>query len=160
MKLSEIKNNPSNPRFIKDDRFKKLVNSVKDFPKMMALRPIVIDKQGIILGGNMRLKALEELNYKEVPDEWIKSAEDLTEEEQRRFIIADNVGFGENDWEKLANEWDAEELEDWGMEIKGFENDSEDSEDVFKIQILCTSESEQDELYDELTKKGVDCKVM
>ena len=125
MKLSEIKSNPNNPRLIKDDKFKKLVKSIEEFPKMMSLRPMVIDANSIVLGGNMRLKALKELGYKDIPDEWVKRAEELTEDEQRRFIIADNVGFGEHDWGMLANEWDTEELEDWGLDIPGFEVDEE-----------------------------------
>ena len=107
MKLSEIKLNPNNPRVIKDDKFAKLVKSITEFPKMMALRPIVVNNDNVVLGGNMRLKALKEIGYKEIPDEWVKRADDLTEDEARRFIIADNVGFGEHDWEMLANEWDA-----------------------------------------------------
>ena len=133
MKLNEIKPNPNNPRLIKDDKFKKLVNSLKEFPKMMELRPMVINKDNIVLGGNMRLKALKELGYKEVPDEWVKRAEDLSEEEQRQFIIKDNVGFGEHDWEMLANEWDLEQLEDWGLDVPSFETDEvlEAKEDDF-----------------------------
>jgi len=134
MKLSEIKPNPNNPRLIKDDKFKKLVKSIEEFPKMMALRPMVINKDNIILGGNMRFKALKELGYKEVPDEWVKRAEDLTEEETRRFIIADNVGFGEHDWEMLANEWDVEELGEWGLDIPNFEvEELEAQEDDFDV---------------------------
>jgi DNA modification methylase len=117
MNINDIKANPNNPRIIKDDKFKKLVKSIKEFPKMMELRPMVIDKNNIVLGGNMRLKALKELKYKDVPDEWIKRADQLTDDEQRRFIIADNVGFGEHDWEMLANEWDMNELIDWGVDI-------------------------------------------
>ena len=117
MKVSNIKPNPNNPRLIKDDKFKKLVQSIKDFPKMMSLRPIIINKDNVILGGNMRFKALKELNYKDIPEDWIKRAEDLTEEETRRFIIADNVGFGEHDWDMLANEWDVVELFDWGLDL-------------------------------------------
>ena len=117
VKLSTIKTNPNNPRIIKDEKFNKLVKSINDFPKMMELRPMVINKDNIVLGGNMRLKALKELGYKEVPDEWVKRAEDLTEDEQRQFIIKDNVGFGDHDWEMLATEWDAEELEDWGLDM-------------------------------------------
>lgn len=117
MKLSEIKPNPNNPRLIKDDKFKKLVKSIQDFPKMMELRPMIINTDNIVLGGNMRLKALKELGYKEVPDTWVKRAETLTDEEQRRFIIADNVGFGEHDWEMLKAEWDVQELEEWGLDV-------------------------------------------
>ena len=117
IKLSTIKPNPNNPRLIKDERFKKLVKSIQEFPKMMELRPMVINADNIVLGGNMRLKALQELGYKEIPNEWVKKASDLTEDEARRFIIADNVGFGEHDWELLANEWDVEQLEEWGLDI-------------------------------------------
>jgi hypothetical protein len=117
IKLNSIKSNPNNPRLIKDDKFAKLVNSIKEFPKMMALRPMVVNADNIVLGGNMRLKALKEAGYTEIPDEWVKKASDLTEEESRRFIIADNVGFGEHDWEMLANEWDSEELADWGLDV-------------------------------------------
>jgi hypothetical protein len=121
IKLSTIKSNPNNPRVIKDDKFAKLVNSIKEFPKMMELRPMVVNSDMVVLGGNMRLKALKEAGYKEVPDEWVKSAESLTEEEQRRFIIADNVGFGEHDWDMLANEWDTVELEAWGLDMPIFD---------------------------------------
>ena len=126
MKLKDIKPNPNNPRVIKDQKFEKLKKSIEEFPKMMKLRPMVINADSVVLGGNMRLKALKELGYKEIPDEWVKRADELTEEEQRRFIIADNVGFGEHDWEMLANEWDAEELEEWGLDVGGFELDSDE----------------------------------
>lgn len=135
IKLTTIKSNPNNPRVIRDEKFKKLVKSIEEFPKMMALRPMVVNEHMVVLGGNMRLKALKELGYKEVPDEWVKSAKDLTEDEIRRFIIADNVGFGEHDWELLANEWDAAELADWGLDIPGFEVDEvlEAEEDDFEV---------------------------
>ena len=125
MKLYKIKSNPNNPRLIKDDKFEKLKKSIEEFPKMMELRPIVINSDNIVLGGNMRLKALKDLGYKDVPGEWIKRAEDLTDDEARRFIIADNVGFGEHDWEMLANEWDTQELEDWGLEGFPFDDATE-----------------------------------
>ena len=135
IKLTTIKSNPNNPRVIRDEKFKKLVKSIEEFPKMMALRPMVVNEDMVVLGGNMRLKALKELGYKEVPDEWVKSAKDLTEDEIRRFIIADNVGFGEHDWELLANEWDAAELADWGLDIPGFEVDQvlEAEEDDYEV---------------------------
>ena len=129
VKLSTIKTNPNNPRVIKDHRFDKLKKSIEEFPKMMELRPMVINEDSIVLGGNMRLKALKDLGYKEVPDEWVKQARELTEEETRRFIIADNVGFGEHDWEMLANEWDTQELEDWGVEGFPFEEEIEEAEE-------------------------------
>lgn len=104
MKLSEIHINPDNPRLIKDDRFKKLVKSIEEFPKMMELRPIIVDADGMILGGNMRFKVLQELKYKDIPNDWVKRADRLTDEEKRRFIIEDNVPFGEWEWGILANE--------------------------------------------------------
>ena len=125
MKIKDIKSNPNNPRVIRDDKFKKLVKSIKEFPKMMALRPMVLDENNIVLGGNMRLKALKELGYKEVPADWIKKANDLSEDEQRRFIIADNVGFGEHDYQMLKEEWNVEDLEDWGIEFE-VENEHEE----------------------------------
>ena len=124
IKLSTIKPNPTNPRLVKDDKFLKLVESIKQFgEKMMPLRPMVVDENNILLGGNMRYKALKELKYKEVPESWIKQANDLTEEEKKEFIIKDNVGFGIWDWEVLANEWDSEELESWGLDIPNFGED-------------------------------------
>ena len=133
MKISQIKPNPNNPRVIKDKKFDKLVKSIKDFPKMMELRPMVINADNIVLGGNMRLKALKELGYKEVPDEWVKRAEDLTEDEQRQFIIKDNVSFGEHDWEMLATEWDADELSDWGLDIVGFDVHADEFGEDFNL---------------------------
>lgn len=135
MKLSKIKSNPNNPRVIKDDKFQKLVKSIQEFPKMMALRPMIINSDNIVLGGNMRLKALKECGYKDIPDEWVKRADELTEEEQRRFIIADNVGLGEHDWEVLKAEWDVEELAEWGLDIPEFGIDEvlEAEEDDFDV---------------------------
>lgn len=121
MKLSKIKSNPKNPRIIKDDKFKKLVQSIKDFPEMMSKRPIicVTDVDGSIypLGGNMRLKAIQELGYKDIPDNWIMLADEWTQEKRQEFVIKDNVGFGEWDWDDLANNWDAENLGDWGLDV-------------------------------------------
>jgi len=128
MKLSSLKPNPNNPRLIKDERFAKLVQSIKDFPKMMELRPMVIDKDNIVLGGNMRLKAIAELGMKVVPDSWVKKATDLTEDEVRRFIIADNVGFGEHDWDIIANEWGDLPIEDWGVDLPNTEYNPENKE--------------------------------
>jgi len=117
VKLSEVIPNPNNPRQIKDDKFKKLVQSIKDFPEMLSLRPIVVNDEMVVLGGNMRLKACKEAGLKEVP---IIKASELTEDQQREFIIKDNVGFGEWDWDSLANEWDAVELEAWGLDVPVF----------------------------------------
>jgi hypothetical protein len=110
--------NPSNPRIIKDDKFKKLVKSIQEFPQMLELRPIVVDANMVVLGGNMRLKACKAAGLKEVP---IIVADKLTPEQQAEFIIKDNVGFGEWDWDILANEWDAALMTDWGLDIGGFD---------------------------------------
>lgn len=112
--IKEVKNNPNNPRLIKDDKFKKLVQSIKDFPEMLNIRPIVVNEHMIILGGNMRYKACLEAGLKEVP---IIKVDSLTEEKQREFIIKDNVSGGEWDWDMLANEWESEELEEWGIDV-------------------------------------------
>ncbi len=114
MKLSAIKQNPNNPRSINKDKFAKLVKSIEEFPRMLELRPIVLNKDNIVLGGNMRLKACKHIGLSEVP---VVYADDLTEEEQRQFIIKDNVGFGDWDWELLANEWDVSDLNDWGLDL-------------------------------------------
>ena len=122
--ISEVKPNPNNPRIIKDDKFAKLVQSIKDFPKMLEIRPIVVNSDMIVLGGNMRLKACKEAGLKKVH---IIKAEDLTEEQQREFIIKDNVSGGEWDWSMLANEWNSEDLDKWGLDVPGF--DSQDYSD-------------------------------
>jgi hypothetical protein len=113
VKISEVKVNHNNPRLIKDDKFKKLVQSVKDFPEMLNIRPIVVNKDMIILGGNMRFKACKEAGLKEVPI----IITDLTEEQQKEFLIKDNVSGGEWDWDILANEWNAEDITKWGLDL-------------------------------------------
>ena len=119
IKLYKIKGNPSNPRIIKNDKFKKLVKSIKEFPEMLKLRPIVVDENYMVLGGNMRLKASQEAGLKEV---WIEVAEGLTEEQKEEFIVKDNVGFGEWDFDILANEWDIEKLDEWGVNVPTIKN--------------------------------------
>jgi len=114
VKISEVKNNPKNPRLIKDDKFRKLVKSIQEFPQMLELRPIVVDENNIVLGGNMRLKACKEAGLKEV---YIVKAENLTEQQKDEFIVKDNVGFGEWDWDMLANEWDVDQLTEWGLDV-------------------------------------------
>lgn len=115
--IKKLKPNPANPRTIRDDKFHKLVQSVKDFPQMLEIRPIVVNDQYEVLGGNMRLRACIEAGMKEVT---IIRASELTEDQQRRFIVVDNVGFGEFDMDALANEWDAEELQEWGVDLPVF----------------------------------------
>ena len=126
VKISAVKSNPNNPRIIKDDKFKKLVTSIKEFPQMLNIRPIVVNDEMIVLGGNMRLKACIEAGLKEVA---IIKASDLTPEQQNEFIIKDNVGFGEWDWNELANTWDAEQLVEWGLDIPSFEVENLEAEE-------------------------------
>lgn len=129
MKYTELKGNPSNPRYLKDDRFKKLKQSIEDFPEMLVLRPIVIDEDNMVLGGNMRLKAIASLvaegktQFEDVP---VTIAKGLTEKQKKEFIIKDNIGFGEWDWDILANEWDSGLLEEWGLEIDKYDKKSGD----------------------------------
>jgi hypothetical protein len=110
--ISKVRPNSDNPRYIKDEKFKKLVQSLRDFPEMANVRPIVVNTEMVVLGGNMRLKAMQEAGWSEVPVQVV----DWSEEKQREFIIKDNVGFGEWDWDELANTWNSVELEDWGLD--------------------------------------------
>lgn len=123
VKTSEVKPNPKNPRIIKDEKFKKLVKSIQEFPDMLNKRPLIVftdvDGKYVVLGGNMRLKAINELKLKEVP---IIVADEWTEEQKHEFLIKDNVGFGEWDWDSLANEWDVDKLDEWGLNIPNFDN--------------------------------------
>lgn len=139
-KISDIKLNPNNPRLIKDDKFKKLVQSIKDFPEMLNIRPIVVNQDMIILGGNMRFRACKEAGIKEIP----VIITDLSEEKQREFLIKDNTSGGEWDWDMLANEWDAEELDAWGLDLPVFdikdegtaEEDNYDVPDTIETDIV------------------------
>ena len=131
VKITEVKVNPNNPRLIKDDKFKKLVQSIKDFPEMLNIRPIVVNQDMIILGGNMRYKACKEAGLKEIPI--IKT--DLTEEQQREFLIKDNTSGGEWNWEVLANEWDSEQLEAWGLDVPiSLESKDNNAEDIVEAE--------------------------
>ena len=125
MKITDLKLNPNNPRIIKDDKFKKLVTSLSEFPEMMEKRPMVCvtDTDGKLypLGGNMRLRALKELKYKEIPDAWVMLADEWTEEKRREFVIKDNLSMGEWSWDDLANEWDVDDLAEWGLDIPNFD---------------------------------------
>jgi hypothetical protein len=118
VKIEAIKANSKNPRVIKDDKFRKLVQSIREFPDMLNKRPLIcftdVDKKYVVLGGNMRLKAAQEIGLKEMP---IILADDWTQEQKDEFLIKDNVGFGEWNWDDLANEWDAEKLTDWGLDV-------------------------------------------
>lgn len=129
--IKSIIPNPNNPRVIKDDKYHKLVKSIKEFPKMLEIRPIVVNSDWVVLGGNMRLKACKEAGLKMIP---VIHAEDLTEEQQREFIIKDNVGFGEWDWQSLQSDWDLEKLDEWGMDIPDLaEKELEAEEDDYEM---------------------------
>ena len=129
--INTVKANPNNPRIIKDDKFAKLVKSINEFPQMLNLRPIVVNDDMVVLGGNMRLKACKEAGLKDIP---IIKASELTEQQQKEFIVKDNVGYGEWDWNDLANNWDAEQLQDWGLDIPGFDAEViEAEEDDFSV---------------------------
>jgi hypothetical protein len=134
--IKEVKTNPKNPRVIKDDKFKKLVKSIQEFPDMLNKRPLIVftdlDGKYIVLGGNMRLKACNELGIKEIP---IIVADEWTEEQKNEFLIKDNVGFGEWDWDDLANEWDAEKLDDWGLDVPRLKESKEEGEIFFSSEI-------------------------
>ena len=134
MRIEKLKLNEQNPRHISQDKLEKLKKSINEFPEMMSLRPIIVNKDYIVIGGNMRLTALLQLGYKEIPDDWVKVG-NLHDEQQKRFIIADNVGFGEWDWETLSNEWDVADLERWGLDIPNFdtEEELEASEDDYEV---------------------------
>ena len=165
VKISEVKNNPSNPRLIKDDKFRKLVKSIQDFPQMLELRPIVVDENNIVLGGNMRLKASKEAGLKDV---FIVKAENLTEEQKQEFIVKDNVGFGEWDWDMLANEWDIDKLDEWGLDVPKILDSSDDDlkdlsstiDNLYRIEIVCKDEEHQENTYNKLIEQGYECRLL
>lgn len=129
--IKEIKPNENNPRIISDYKFKNLVKSIKDFPEMLEKRPLVVDEDMVVLGGNMRLKALQQAGIKEVH---VDIAKDWTDEQKKEFIIKDNLSFGEWDWDILSNEWETKELDDWGMQVPYYEDEPDysllDDEDL------------------------------
>ena len=133
MKVSALKENPDNPRKIDPIKLEKLINSIHEFPAMMELRPIVVDAENTVLGGNMRLTAIRKLGMKEIPDTWVKRATDLTDEEKQRFIIADNVGFGDWDWQALQEGWDAKDLGEWGLDVPGFNVNPDEMGEGFSL---------------------------
>lgn len=126
VKLNILKENPDNPRFIKDSKFKKLVKSIKEFPEMLEKRPIVVDEDYMVLGGNMRLKACQKAGLDEV---YISMAKGWSDEKKKEFIIKDNIGYGEWEWDVLANEWELSALEEWGLDIPNLKLDAEFEEE-------------------------------
>ena len=164
--ISQVKTNPNNPRIIKNDKFQKLVKSIQEFPEMLKLRPIVVDEDMMVLGGNMRLKASKDAGLKQV---WIEIAEGLTEAQKKEFIVKDNVGFGEWEWDMLANEWDSVQLAEWGLDVWQNEDDEQNNDvndisdniaEEYRVEIEITSEREQEQVYNELTKKGYKCRIL
>lgn len=186
MKLSDLKPNegqiegvPSNPRTITEDDFEKLKKSLVNFRKMLSLRPMVVDEDWNILGGNMRYQALCRLRdegvegfTEDIPDEWVKQDTTLSAAEKREFVIKDNQQRGRNDWDALANEWDDEELRSWDVDMDWFDEDVENLEpgdmpdlsdkiqNEFKIEISCDDEQQQQDLYNKLIEEGYECRIL
>jgi ParB-like chromosome segregation protein Spo0J len=168
--INAIKSNPNNPRVIRDDKFRKLVKSINEFPEMLELRPIVVNDKMIVLGGNMRLKACREAGLKDV---YVIKASNLSEEQQKEFIIKDNAGFGEWDWDTLANEYDDEELKDWGIDIPKFDSVGHSGEgegnfddpgiedkNQYGVIVICESAGTQESVFNDLTNMGFKCKIV
>ena len=168
--IGRLRANPTNPRVLRDDKFAKLKKSIQDFPDMLNKRPIVAvtdtDGKLMVLGGNMRLRACQDLKMKEVP---VILADEWTEEQRREFIVKDNVGFGEWDWGQLANEWDAAELSDWGLDVPKIEAGAEtdhfadegiDGRDQYGVIVICESEGTQESTFRDLQGMGYNCKVV
>ena len=135
MNISELKLNPKNPRVIKDEKFRQLCQSIEQFPEMMEKRPMVcvtdpVDGKLFPLGGNMRLKALQHLKMKDIPDAWVSLADDWTQEKRLEFTIKDNVSFGEWDFEELSADWDTDMLAEWGVEMPDFDEKVDNSEET------------------------------
>ena len=136
VKINKVKGNPSNPRVIKNDKFLKLVKSIQEFPEMLKLRPIVVDEEMVVLGGNMRLKASKAAGLTDV---WVEIAKGLSEEKKKEFIVKDNVGFGEWEWDMLANEWDSVELAEWGLDVWENTDDVKEEEEMLSKNIKAPS---------------------
>lgn len=152
--IGKVKPNKDNPRFIRDEKFTKLVKSLREFPDMAQLRPLIVNAEMVVLGGNMRLRAMQELKWEKVP---VIVAENLTHEQQAEFVIKDNVGFGEWNWEMLANQWDAELLTDWGLDIPNFDGElpEDNPEDSEPNALLVEGTPEQlEDLLTELNTRG------
>lgn len=180
LKVSQLETNngqieglPKNPRFIKDNRFKALVKSIENAPEMLDYRTLLVfphDKKYVIIAGNMRFRACKELGYKELPCYVLP--EETPAEKLREYAIKDNIGFGADDWDLLSNEWDADELKDWGIEtpadwggetIEDGEEENDEQQDEkelqFIVEIVCTDEKEQNEVFSKLDGEGYDCRL-
>lgn len=163
--LSALYPNPDNPRFIKDDKFKKLVKSVKEFPQMLEARPIVANADGMILGGNYRYQAAKAAGLESVPVTTV----DFTPEQEREFVIKDNTSGGEWDWQALADKWDTEKLEEWGLDLPNFvdssdedafDDDGIEGKNQYGVIVMCATEEEQEHVFTRLTGEGYNCKIV
>ncbi len=160
--IAKIKANPDNPRIIKDDKFDKLVKSIQEFPQMLDLRPIVVNSDMMVLGGNMRLRACQKAGLKEVP---VLKADDLTPEQQKRFIITDNASFGAWDYDVLANEWEVADLDAWGVDVPDWDNAdpkdlSDEIKETFEVIISFDNEQQQQQAYEKLMQEGYQCRAL
>lgn len=159
---------PANPRIIQDGRFTKLVRSLKDDPEMMELRELIVVPYGkgfVVIAGNMRLRAMESLGYKEAPCKVLDV--DTPVEKLKAYTIKDNVGFGEHDWDQLANEWDAGELAEWGLDLPSaavegdpFDDEGISASDQYGVIVMCKDDTEQARVFEKLVADGHTCKVV
>lgn len=163
VKVNELKENPNNPRFIRDSKFEQLVKSIREFPEMLSVRKLVVNKDYIVLGGNMRLKAIKEAGVKEVDIEVV----DWNEEKEKEFIVKDNLGYGEWDFEMLANEWEVESLTEWGLDIPNLLDEEKkiidiasNIENLYRIEIICKDEEHQEKVYNKLIEEGYECRIL
>jgi hypothetical protein len=167
--LGQLISNPNNPRTIRDAKFELLCANISRYPKFLSIRPLVVEsrKNPIILAGNMRYRAIRELGYTEIPDTWVRYADELTPEERQAFMILDNVPFGEWDYEALANEWSVDQLQEWGLDLPSItiETPKEETEDTdtvpsFKLEVTFKNEDDQIRIYNYLSGKGYHCKIV
>ncbi len=175
IKISKLKTNtgqidglPKNPRLIKDDKYRKLVQSLKDDPEMLELRELIVypnDNVFVVIGGNMRLKALSELGYKEIPCKVLPK--DTSIEKLKAYTIKDNIGYGEHEWDSLRDQWDVDQLDEWGLDIPGIAGPEEEKEEAepdmseqFFINIRCDDEKHAQVLYEKFIEEGLDVKIV
>ena len=174
IKVSNIKNNPNNPRTINDDKLEKLKRSIKSFPEMMEKRSMIcvtdVDGKLYPLGGNMRLRAIKDLGMKEIPKSWVSMADEWTEEQRREFIIKDNANLGDWNLEDLQENWDLDLISEWGVDLELDEVEestekeqidlSDDVNGFFEVVVTADSEREQEEIYNDLIERGYKCRVL
>lgn len=168
--IGQLLPNPNNPRVIRDAKFEKLCSNIAKYPKFLSLRPIIVESRlnQMILGGNMRYRVLCHLGYTEIPEDWVRYADELTPSERQAFIILDNEDFGEWDYEALANEWSTDQLQEWGLDVPSItieepeekEPEPKDTKPVFKLEVTFSKEDDQIRIYNYLSGKGFDCKIV